>query len=139
MKALRKWFRRDDGAFSPLIAVVAISIFAMIGLSVDGGGAMQAREHADNVAAEAARAGGQAIDLGQAVGGTADVVNPDAAVAAAKEYLKAEGLRGRVTISPDQRRITVVIKIVYKPVMLGLVSVKPWTETGQATAVLVTR
>jgi Flp pilus assembly protein TadG len=139
MKTLRKWLRRDDGAFSPLIAVVAFSIFAMIGLSVDGGGAMQARERADNLAAEAARAGGQAIDLGQAVGGTADVVNSDAAVEAANEYLTSEGLKGKVTISPDRRRIKVVITITYQPVMLGLVSVKPWTETGQATAVLVTR
>jgi Flp pilus assembly protein TadG len=136
------WFRRrfdarDSGAFTPMVVVMVMALFAMVALSVDGGGRMRTLEHADNIAAEAARAGGQAIDLGQAVAGIADVVDPAGAVAAANAYLANVGASGVVTISADRREITVVVSLIYQPVMLGLFDEGPWTETGSATAELL--
>jgi hypothetical protein len=131
--------RRDDGAFLPMVAVMVAALFVMVGLSVDGGGKMRAQLHADNVAAEAARAGGQAIDVSRAVAGTADVVDPKLATAAADAYLRTAGVDGTARVLPGQREIFVTVKITYKPIFLGLIGIGPWTETGTATAVLVTR
>jgi Flp pilus assembly protein TadG len=143
MRRLRAWGRRrlrdDRGAFTPMVVVVAMALFASVGLAVDGGGRMRALERADNVAAEAARAAGQAIDVGKAVSGTADVVDPNAAAAAARAYLASADTTGTVSISANQREITVVVKITYNPVMLSLIGLGPWTETGTATAELVTQ
>jgi hypothetical protein len=137
----RRWIRSggDRGAFTPMVVVMAMALFASVALSVDGGGRMRALERADNIAAEAARAAGQAIDLSKAVAGTADVVDPTAAASAASAYLRSAHAVGTVSISTDQREITVVVKITYQPVMLDLIDLGPWTETGTATAELVTQ
>ncbi len=130
---------RDRGAFTPMVVVMAFALFASVALAVDGGGKMRALERADNIAAEAARAAGQAIDVSKAVAGTADVLDPTAAVAAARTYLASAHATGAVTISPNQREITVVVSITYQPVLLDLINLGPWTETGTATAELVTQ
>jgi Flp pilus assembly protein TadG len=122
-----------------MVAVVLIALFAMVGMAVDGGGKMRAQIHADNIAAEAARAGGQAIDVPKAVAGTADVVDPTLAVAAAQDYLASAGVKGTVHVLPDQRELTVTVRITYQTKFLNLINIKSWTETGTATAVLVTR
>jgi Flp pilus assembly protein TadG len=136
---MMRWLRRDDGAYAPMIAVMAISLFVMIGLSVDGGGKMRAQLHADNIAAEAARAGGQAIDVSKAVAGTADVVDPTLAVAAAKEYLQTAGVAGKVSVLSNHREIKVVVHITYGTKFLGLIHIDSFPVTGSATAELVTR
>ena len=121
-----------------MVAVMALALFVMVGLSVDGGGKMRAQLHADNVAAEAARAGGQAIDVSRAVAGTADVVDPTLAKAAADAYLRTAGVHGSAQILPGQRSILVTVTITYKTKFLDLIHIDSWTETGTATAVLVT-
>jgi Flp pilus assembly protein TadG len=145
MKRLLAWARRwrlgsgDRGAFTPMVVVMATALFASVALAVDGGGKMRALERADNIAAEAARAAGQAINVSEAVAGTADVVDPTAAAAAATAYLTSADATGTVTISTDRREITVIVSITYQPVMLDLINLGPWTETGTATAELVTQ
>jgi Flp pilus assembly protein TadG len=142
MTGLRRRWRiraRDEGAFTPMVAVITAGIFAMVGLAVDGGGRMRTIEHADNLAAEAARAGGQALDLPQAVAGTADVIDPSTAVTAAQAYLRKAGATGHVTVINGGRDIKVTVTITYEPVMLDLVGLGPWSETGTATAELLTR
>jgi hypothetical protein len=129
----------DRGAFTPMVVVIAMAILLSVGLAVDGGGRMRALERADNVAAEAARAAGQAINVSKAVAGTADVVDPTAAATAARAYLSDANASGTVSISANQREITVVVRITYQPVLLDLAGFGPWTETGTATAELVTQ
>ena len=110
----------------------------MVGLSVDGGGRMRTIEHADNLAAEAARAGGQALDVSQAIAGTADVIDPQAAVTAADAYLANAGATGSAAVTGGGKDITVTVTIVYQPLMLNLIGLGPWTEVGTATATLLT-
>lgn len=135
----RAWWRRDQGAFTPMVAVIAAGLFAMVGLAVDGGGRMRTIEHADSLAAEAARAGGQALDVSQAVAGTADVIDPNTAVAAADAYVREAGANGVATVTNNGKDITVTVRIVYDPLMLNLIGMGPWTETGTATATLLTQ
>jgi Flp pilus assembly protein TadG len=122
-----------------MVAVVLLALFAMIGLSVDGGGKMRAQMHADNIAAEAARAAGQAINVSKAVAGTADVVDPTLAEAAAEAYLKVAGVAGVAVVLPGDRTITVTVTIPYKTKFLDLIDINGWTEVGTATAELVTQ
>lgn len=136
-----RWWRRarrdDDGRIALLVIVLVVAVLAMIGLSVDGGGKVRALERADNLASEAARAAGQAINAPQAIQGGAKVVNPAAAVAAAQNYLTAAGVTGTVATSPDGTHITVTVTIVYTTVFLGLVGIDTLTATRHATAVLI--
>ena len=128
---------RDSGRISVLFAIAMIAILIVIGAAVDGGGITNAQQRADNMAAEAARAGGQAINGTQAITGGAKVLDPVAATAAVKAYLEAAGATGTTTII-DPRHLRVTVTLVYHCVMLGMVGHGRFTVTGEATAQLVT-
>jgi len=129
---------RDEGRIALLVIVLTLAVLAMIGLSVDGGGKIRALQRADNLASEAARAAGQAIQAPQAIQGGDKIVDPAAAVAAAQNYLSAAGVTGTVAIAADRKHITVTVTIVYTTVFLGLIGIDTLAATRQATAVLVT-
>ena len=62
LSPLRSRLRDDDrGSLSLFVVVVFVALLVTIGLVVDGGGKIRALQRADAVAAQAARAGGQAI------------------------------------------------------------------------------
>jgi Flp pilus assembly protein TadG len=121
-----------------LVLVLAVAVLAMIGLSVDGGGKVRALERADNLAAEAARAAGQALQGSQAIQGGPKVIDPQTAVTAAYAYLAAAGVPGTVTVWPDRQHVTVTVTITYRTVFLSSVGIGTLTATRHATAVLVT-
>jgi Flp pilus assembly protein TadG len=127
----------DEGRIALLVVVLTVAVLAMIGLSVDGGGKIRALERADNIAAEAARAAGQALSGAAAIPGGTKVVDPNAAVAAAQTYLRVAGVTGTVDVAPDRRHITVTVTIEYHTVFLGLIGVNTLTATRHATAVVV--
>jgi Putative Flp pilus-assembly TadE/G-like len=128
---------RDEGRIALLVIVLTVAVLAMIGLSVDGGGKVRALERADCLASEAARAAGQQILAAQAIQGGDKVVDPTAAVAAARNYLSAADVAGTVTVAPDRKHITVTVTIVYRTVFLGMVGIDTLTATRDATTVLV--
>lgn len=128
----------DDGGLTPMVLVFALAIFMMVGLAVDGGGRLRANERANDIASEAARAGGQALNLPRAITGQADVIDPAAAAAAAHDYLTTAGVTGSVSVGANGKTITVTVSIPYEPVFLSIVGFGPWTETGTATAALLT-
>jgi hypothetical protein len=137
----RDWhhdWHRDDGAFTLMVITFAAALFLMVGLAVDGGGRLTALASADDIAAEAARAAGQAIDLPQAINGTADVVDPTAAEAAAQAYLADAGATGTVEVINGGHAVKVTVHVIYTPKLLGAIDLGPWTETGVATAQLLT-
>lgn len=136
-RLLRDW-RGDDGAFTLMVLTFAAALFLMVGLAVDGGGRLTALARADDIAAEAARAAGQAIDLPQAINGTADVVHQDAAQAAAQAYLRDAGVTGNAQVIDGGHAVKVTVQVVYSPKLLGAIDPGPWTETGVATAQLLT-
>lgn len=129
---------RDDGRVSLFIAVLAVGILALIGLAVDGGAKMRAIERADYIAAEAARAGGQAINAPRAITGGQKVIDPAAAVDAATDYLAAAGVSGRAIPSDDGRRLQVTVTISSNTMVLSIIGIRRITVTGTATAELLT-
>jgi Flp pilus assembly protein TadG len=130
--------RADEGQISLLVLVLTFAVVAMIGLSVDGGGKIRALQRADNLAAEAARAAGQALQAPQAIQGGPKVIDPGAAVTAAHAYLAAADVTGTVTVWPDRQHVTITVTITYQTRFLPLVGIDALTATRHATAVLVT-
>jgi Flp pilus assembly protein TadG len=134
MRPFRK-SNRDRGKVAVFFALMAPVWLAFLGLLAVGGGRIRAYQHAYYVAAEAARAGGQAIQYGPAIDGGAKRIDEARAVTAAQAYLAAAGATGTVKIDPVSQTITVTATIVYKhPVGLPVLGEKTWHVTGTATA-----
>lgn len=129
--------RSDEGRISVFLAIALLGVLVVIGLSADGAGRLRAAQHADHIAGEAARAGGQAIVLPQAVTGGEKTLDHDRAVAAAQQYLEAAGAAGTVRVE-DEVTLVVTVTAMYDTVMLGLIGIDRVTVTGSATAHLVT-
>ncbi|MER6358587.1 hypothetical protein ABT186_44110 [Streptomyces sp. NPDC001634] len=131
--------RHEDGSMSLFFAVTTVGLLMVMGLLVDGGGALNASNHAEFLAQEAARTAGQQIDPAQAIEGTAITIDPDAAAAAAQDYLSAAGVQGEVQISGDGKTMTVTVHDTYHTYFAQLLGKGTITVTGTATAHLQTQ
>lgn len=138
MKVRHGWWRADEGRVSLFFAIIAPVLLLLIAVVVDGGGQIRAMQQADNLAAQAARAAGQAIDLPTATDGGTKQVNPAAALAAANAYLTAAHATGTITIQPDRQHVAVTTTITYRPALLGVFGSGPVVVHGHAVAQLVT-
>ena len=126
----------ERGALGVFLAVLVPSLLLIIGLAVDGGAKVAATQRANAIADEAARAGGQALDVSAALAG--DVrVDPGAAVAAAQNYLGRNGVQGAVTVV-DGDTLTVTTTITEPTAFLGLIGIQTMTVEGSGTADLIT-
>ncbi|WP_351230089.1 pilus assembly protein TadG-related protein [Streptomyces sp. NPDC002133] len=124
---------------STFFAVSAIAIFMVMGLLVDGGGALNAGNRATSLAQEAARTAGQQLDPAQAIEGTAITIDPDAAVGAAQDYLAAAGVQGDVTITDGGQTLTVTVHDSYDTYFAQVVGAGTISVTGTAKAHLQTQ
>jgi hypothetical protein len=129
---------RDEGRVSVFVAIALLAVLVIIGMTIDGSGRYRELERADNIAAEAARAGGQAINAPQAITGGAKVVDPQLAINAAQAYLRSAGVTGTVRVANDRQHLTVTVTITYNTVMLSLIHIDQVTVTGHASVQLVT-
>ncbi|WP_438307081.1 TadE/TadG family type IV pilus assembly protein (plasmid) [Streptomyces sp. HUAS TT11] len=127
----------DRGGITVFVAVCVFALIGIIGLAVDGGSKMRATERADYIAGEAARAGGQAIDPADAITGTALVVDPQAAAAAAQTYLNSAGATGTVSVSEDGKTLTVTVTGSYDTKFLSVVGIGSLPVTGHGKATLL--
>lgn len=119
------------------VAMCVITLIGIIGVAVDGGSKMRATERADYIAGEAARAGGQAIDPAEAISGTAIVVDPQDAVAAAQAYLRSADASGAVNVSGDGKTLTVNVTGSYDTKFLSVVGIDSLSVTGHGKATLL--
>lgn len=127
----------DHGRVSVMLAICFGGLLAMIGVAADASGQFRTLLYVDAVAAEAARAAGQEIDVEHTAATGEHRVDPQAAVQAAHAYLQAAGATGEVTFSPDFTEITVIAEATYQPRILHLFGRPPVTVTGTHTAALV--
>lgn len=139
--AARRRLRRlpldDRGGITAWVAPLVVPLLFIIGLVLDGGGRLAAAQRADAVAIEAARAGGQAIDAGQAIPGDAVVAEPAAARAAAYAYLDKAGASGKVSVSADGTELTVTVTGSYDTKFLPVMGISSLAYTGKGTAALL--
>jgi Flp pilus assembly protein TadG len=129
--------RRDErGSITVWLALASFVMIFLVGLAVDLGGQVHAHERAHDVAAQAARAGGEEVEGAAAIQGRELTINPAAARAAAQRYLDVAGVDGTVSIR-DGNTITVTVHDRYDPQFLGLIGINRLDVTGTATARLI--
>ena len=115
----------------------------ILGLSVDGGGQIRASQRANDIAAEAARAGGQQINVSDAIAGNPTVLNQTNALAAVKAYLDQAAAAAGLTLAgytvtfPDTVHIAVTVKLQYHTAILGFMGINDLPASGSGTAALV--
>ena len=122
----------QDGSVSLFLVVAVLALFMAVGLVVDGGQKLRSTQRADDVAAEAARAGVQSVQPANTVRGQPAQVNPEAAISAARHYLSVAGVAGNVTVTGG--RVQVSTSISFTPAFLSLIGLGTQTVTGRASA-----
>lgn len=121
----------EDGTVSAMVAVLAVALLACAGLAFDGGAIITETAHARDVAGGAARAGAQQADLAALHDARADL-DPDAAIAAAKQFLAAAGATGTVSVEGVTVTVTVTTS---QPMRLLPLPPRTINATASATAV----
>jgi hypothetical protein len=129
----------ESGRVSLFLAVAMTGVLVIIGLAYDGAGQLRSLQRADNLAAEAARSGGQMIDRAHAIEGGPKQIDEAGARDAVADYLRAAGgVRGHEVSFPvvdGEKQIQVRVRITYRRDLLGLFGLdNSVTVTGEATA-----
>ena len=124
---------REQGSISVMAILIAATVVVMMGLAVDVSGHVHAMHEARSVAREAARTGGQHVNVPTAVRGEGVVANPGEAAAAANTYLAAAGTAGSATVT-GPTTIRVSVTSTYPTRFLSVIGISTLTSTGQADA-----
>ncbi|MEV6774388.1 pilus assembly protein TadG-related protein [Nocardia sp. NPDC051030] len=132
------WTRRTAARGSYLVfwVILAFALMLGMGLVVDGGGKLSARQYANHVAEEAARTAGQQVIRPLGMRGIAAVSDPVTAQIAAQAYLALHPDVHGVVIPTGLTTLTVVVTVVYQPKILSLYGAGPQTVTGRAVITL---
>ena len=126
----------ERGSISIWVVTATIVMMTLVGLAVAPGGQVHAQQRAHDVAAQAARAGGQQVEAAPAVEGRYVALDTAAARRAAEQYLAAAGVEGTVTITGGT---TLVVRVtdISEPTFLSMVGIGDLTVTGDASARLI--
>lgn len=100
----------DAGSVSAFVAVIAIGLIMVTGLVYDGGQVLAAQATARDLAAKAARAGAQELDLDALRAHGKPWLDPDRAAGAANAFLEDSGAEGDVAVAGAD--VTVTVRVV---------------------------
>jgi hypothetical protein len=123
--------RREEGSISAFLAVFALALFALMGLVLDGGSAINAQQTAYDEAEQAARAGAGALSVDGLRTGSV-TIDSQAAIAAAVAYTVSSGHPG--TASVANGRVTVEVHYRIPTSILGIVGISTLTVSATASA-----
>src|SRR5215213_1776953 len=134
----RRWTDRDRerGSVSLWMVTAAFAMIILAGLAVDLGGQVLTRQHAGNVAAQAARAGGQQLQASRAIRGEGVRIDNTRAAAAARAYLAASDVTGTVQLR-DSTAVVVHTAATYHTKFLGVIGIDVVPVTGSAECRIV--
>lgn len=128
--------KRDERGSASIwaILVIAGAFTVLFGLVVDGGRVIDERVAASRAAAQAARAGADALSAASVRNGS-DAVDAEAARARAQSYLRDADMDGTVSVAGDT--VTVRITAESENQILGVIGVTsfPIDETESARAI----
>jgi Flp pilus assembly protein TadG len=114
------------------MVLFVVALFVLVGLVVDGGAALTARQAATDEAEQAARAGAGALSVNALRSGTV-ALDPGAAVTAAEAFTVAAGHRGTASVSAGVVTVSVHYRI--GTAILGMVGIGTLPVSGEASAV----
>lgn len=109
-----------------MVVVLLPALILAAGMAYDGGEVLNAKVQAQNDAAEAARAGAQALSVASRHG----PVTVSAASAAAEQYLATTGHTGTVTVAG----VNVTVTVPYHQALTILTAFGMTSATGTETA-----
>lgn len=112
---------REIGTLTAFLAALCVSLFALVGLAVDGGRAVAARVTASGVAEQAARVGADQLSIADLRSGQI-TIDPAAATRSAEAYLRSAGYTGSVTATMSM--VTVRVRASAPTVVLGIVGIR---------------
>jgi Flp pilus assembly protein TadG len=126
----------ERGQVTILVLGLALVVFAIAGLAVDGTRAFLTRRSLQNGADAAALAGAAELDVETyyATGGRTVVLDEAAARRTAAGWLGRRGLPARVEITTEPGRIGVVVRSQTPTSFLGLVGVRAIPVAAEAHA-----
>jgi Flp pilus assembly protein TadG len=114
---------------------VALALFALAGLVVDGGLAINARQRVADDSEQAARAGADRLGEAALRGGGAVAVDPAAARSAARTYLSGRGYAdAQVSVAVNGGHVRVTATRRQPTALLSIVFINSITVSGQAEA-----
>lgn len=122
----------DEGAIAAFVLLVLVGLVALLGLVVDGGAALTARQAAEVEAEQAARAGAGAVSVDALRAGYVRI-DPAEAIAAAEQFTVVSGHPGTTVVADG----VVTVRITYQvPTdILGIIGVDQLYVSAAASAV----
>lgn len=123
----------ERGSVGVFVIVIATSFLIMVGVAVDVAGHLHAMQEARAVAREAARTGGQQVQMATGVRGRGALADPGSAAAAAQAYLYQAGVAGSVAVT-GPASISVSVTSTYPTKFLSILGVGSLSANGTAQA-----
>jgi Flp pilus assembly protein TadG len=133
---MRRRTRDERGSISVWMVTASFMMVMLVGLAVDLGGQVHAKQRAHDIAAEAARTGGEQVQAAPAIEGHDVSVDTAAARTAARHYLTAAGVHGTVRVTGGNT-LTVDVTDTYTPKFLSIIGIGHLTVTSEASARLI--
>ena len=124
--------RSEAGSISAFVALLLVAIFVLLGLIVDGGAALSARQAAADEAEQAARAGAGALSVNGLRSGVVQI-DQQQAIDAAEQFTRAAGHPGTAAVSGGT--VTVQIRYRIHTDILGIVGLDTLPVSATASAV----
>lgn len=131
IRRLRQLLTRDRerGSMTPGVVVLSTGILLIIGLVVDGGRGLNAIDQAGDIAAQAAHAAGQELDLDGLSQGSVSLDSAQA-VNVAQNIIAAGGATGTVNVIGD--RIVIETTVTKPATFLNLIGITQVHGSGSA-------
>lgn len=126
----------ERGSISLWLVTSSLAMMILVGLAVDLGGQVHAKQRVHNIAAQAARAGGQEVRAAPAAEGRYLAIDAATGRTAARDFLAAANLTGTVAVT-DGDTLTVIARDTYSPKFLGLIGIDDLPVSGTASARLI--
>lgn len=126
---MRRRLDDETGSVSAFVAVIAVSLIMVAGLVYDGGQVLAAQATARDLAANAARAGAQELDLDVLRTEGAARLDAERASFAALEYLRVSGVEGSVRVDGPTITVTALV-----PAQMRILPVPDRTVRASDTA-----
>ena len=121
----------EAGSVSAFVAVVAVGLIMVAGMAYDGGQIVAAQATARDLAASAARAGAQEVDLDRLRFTGDAMLDSERATAAAQAFLVQAGFSGSTRVAGSSITVTVTVR---QPMRILPVPDRMVTATDTASA-----
>ena len=122
----------DEGSISAFVVLMLVAIFALLGLVMDGGSVLSARQSATDEAEQAARAGAGSLSVSALRSGVVQI-DQQQAIETAEAFTVAAGHPGTASVSSGT--VTVQIHYRIRTEILGIIGVNSLPVSASASAV----